>query len=67
MTASLRSLDPTDPENNDSDEDDVYWLILSHGLNGHDSEIIGSEVTESNLKGLLYSPWRSVHLSNYVW
>nr|XP_022337809.1 coiled-coil domain-containing protein 102A-like [Crassostrea virginica] len=24
MTASLRSLDPTDPENNDSDEDDVY-------------------------------------------
>ncbi|XP_062619474.1 coiled-coil domain-containing protein 102A-like [Saccostrea cucullata] len=24
MSASLRSLDPTDPENNDSDEDDVY-------------------------------------------
>ncbi|XP_048765087.2 coiled-coil domain-containing protein 102A-like [Ostrea edulis] len=24
MTASLRSLDPADPENNDSDEDDVY-------------------------------------------
>lgn len=24
MTASLRSLDPTDPENNDSDEDEGY-------------------------------------------
>lgn len=36
MTASLRSLDPTDPENNDSDEDEGYWFY-SNNVMMHDS------------------------------